>query len=65
MDPILVGVLGAIAGYIGGHAHAKIGSSSCMYGLCSVSNVDLEIDPTTTTTTMTADANQNNNKNSI
>jgi hypothetical protein len=44
MDPILVGILSAIAGYVGGHLHYKIGNSSCLYGLCSVSNVDLEMD---------------------
>ena len=57
MDPIVIGILGAIAGFVGGHAHARIGSSSCMYGLCSVSNVDLEIDPTTTTTTAVKETN--------
>ena len=44
MDPIVIGLVSACAGYIGGHMHYKIGASSCMYGLCSVSNVDVEIE---------------------
>ena len=63
MDPILVGLIGTLIGYVGGHLHAKISSSSCMYGLCSISGVDLEMDPTTTTTTAVKETN--NNKNSI
>lgn len=44
MEPIVVGLISAFAGYVGGHLHYKIGNSSCLYGLCSVSNVDLEMD---------------------
>jgi hypothetical protein len=44
LDPVIVGILSAIAGYLGGHLHYKIGNSTCLYGLCSVSNVDLEMD---------------------
>ncbi len=44
MDPIVIGLIGTAIGYVGGHLHAKIGSSSCMYGLCSISNVDLDFD---------------------
>ena len=51
MDPILVGLISACAGFLGGHLHYKIGNSSCLYGLCSISGVDLEMDPTTITTT--------------
>lgn len=44
MDAVVIGLISAFAGYIGGHLHYKIGNSTCLYGLCSVSNVDLEID---------------------
>lgn len=44
MDAVVIGLVSAIAGYVGGHLHARVGSSSCMYGLCSVTdlNVDME-----------------------
>ena len=44
MDAVLIGLIGAVAGYVSGHLHAKIGSSSCMYGLCSVTDLNLDID---------------------
>jgi hypothetical protein len=44
LDPVVIGILSAIAGYVGGHLHYKIGNSTCLWGLCSVSNVDLEMD---------------------
>ena len=44
MDAVVIGLVSAIAGYVGGHLHARVGSSSCMHGLCSVTdlNVDME-----------------------
>lgn len=44
MDAVVIGLIGTAVGYLTGHLHAKIGSSSCMYGLCSVTdlNVDME-----------------------
>ena len=44
MDAVVIGLVSAIAGYVGGHLQARVGSSSCMYGLCSVTdlNVDME-----------------------
>jgi hypothetical protein len=44
MDAVVIALISAFAGYVGGHLHYKIGNSSCLYGLCSVSNVDLEMD---------------------
>jgi hypothetical protein len=44
IDPVVIGLLSALAGFLGGHLHYKIGNSTCLYGLCSVSNVELEID---------------------
>lgn len=44
MDAVVIGLISALVGYISGHLHYKIGNSTCLYGLCSVSNVDLEID---------------------
>ena len=61
MDPMVIGLISACAGYVGGHMHAKIGSSSCMYGLCSVSNLDVDIDKDTTTNTNAVNVPINNN----
>lgn len=44
MEAVVIGLISALAGYIGGHLHYKIGNSTCFYGLCSVSNLDLDID---------------------
>jgi hypothetical protein len=44
MEPIVVGLISACVGFLGGHLHYKIGNSTCLYGLCSVSNLDLEMD---------------------
>jgi len=46
LDPVIIGIISAIAGYLSGHLHYKIGNSTCLYGLCSVSNVDLEMENT-------------------
>ena len=44
MDIIVASLVSAVAGFLSGHIHARVGSSSCMYGLCSVTdlNVDME-----------------------
>lgn len=60
MDPIVIGLVSACAGYIGGHMHAKIGSSSCMYGLCTVSGVNFDVDKDATTNTNAVDVPINN-----
>ena len=44
MEAVVIGLISAFAGYIGGHLHYKIGNSTCLYGLCSISNLDLEIE---------------------
>ena len=44
MDPIVIGLIGTAIGYASGHIHAKCSSSSCMYGLCTISGVNLDID---------------------
>ena len=44
MDAVVIGLVSAIAGYVGGHLHARVGSSSCMYGLCSVTDLNLDIE---------------------
>lgn len=51
MDPILVGLIGTAIGYASGHIHAKCSSSSCMYGLCTISGVDMEVDKDAATNT--------------
>lgn len=60
MDMIVVGLIGTLVGYISGHLHYKIGNSTCLYGLCSVSNVDLEIDKDATTNTNAVNVPINN-----
>jgi hypothetical protein len=62
LDPVIVGILSAIAGYIGGHLHYKIGNSTCLYGLCSVSNVDLEMDRERGLANSVNSVNENSNK---
>ena len=44
MDAVVIGLVSSACGFIFGHLHARVGSSSCMYGLCSVTdlNVDME-----------------------
>ena len=44
MDAVVIGLVSAIAGYVGGHLHARVGSSSCMYGLCSVTDLNVDIE---------------------
>ena len=44
MDAVVIGLVSAIAGYVGGHLHARVGSSSCMYGLCSVTDLNVDMD---------------------
>ena len=44
MDIIVASLVSAVAGYVGGHLHARVASSSCMYGLCSVSGLNIEMD---------------------
>ena len=40
----MIGLVSAIAGYVGGHLHARVGSSSCMYGLCSVTDLNVDVE---------------------
>jgi hypothetical protein len=44
MDAVVIGLVSAIAGYVGGHLHARVGSSSCMYGLCSVTDLNVDVE---------------------
>ena len=62
LDPIIVGILSAIAGYLGGHLHYKIGNSTCLWGLCSVSNVELEMDKEKDVANSVNSVNENSNK---
>jgi hypothetical protein len=55
LDPIIVGIISAIAGY-------KIGNSTCLYGLCSVSNVELEMDKEKDVANSVNSVNENSNK---
>ena len=60
MDPILVGLISACVGYVSGHLHYKIGNSTCLYGLCSVSNLDVDIEKDATTNTNAVNVPINN-----
>jgi hypothetical protein len=62
LDPIIVGIISAIAGYLTGHLHYKIGNSTCLYGLCSVSNVELEMDKEKDVANSVNSVNENSNK---
>ena len=42
MEPIGVGVIGAVLGYLSGHLHAKISGSSCLYGCCKFDELDTD-----------------------
>ena len=44
MDIIVASLVSAVAGYVGGHIHARVGSSSCMYGLCSVTDLNVDVE---------------------
>ena len=61
MDPIVIGLISACAGYVSGHLHYKIGNSTCLYGLCSVSNLDVDIEKEATTNTNAGNVPINNN----
>ena len=43
MDPIVISMICSILAYTAGHAHAKIGNSSCLWGCCSMSDLDTDI----------------------
>ena len=60
MDPIVIGLISACAGYFGGHMHAKIGNSSCMYGLCTVSGVNFDVEKDAATNTNAVNVPINN-----
>jgi hypothetical protein len=62
LDPVVIGILSAIAGYVSGHLHYKIGNSTCLWGLCSVSNVDLEMDREKDVANSVNNENQNINQ---
>jgi hypothetical protein len=62
LDPVVIGILSAIAGYVSGHLHYKIGNSTCLWGLCSVSNVDLEMDREKDVANSVNSVNQNINQ---
>ena len=40
----MIGLIGSIIGYISGHIHARVGSSSCMHGLCSVTDLNVDVE---------------------
>ena len=44
MDAVVIGLIGSIIGYISGHIRARVGSSSCMYGLCSVTDLNVDVE---------------------
>ncbi len=60
MDPIVIGLIGTAIGYASGHIHAKCSSSSCMYGLCTVSGVNLDIDKDATANATAVNEHINN-----
>ena len=40
----MIGLIGSIIGCISGNLHARVGSSSCMYGLCSVTDLNVDVE---------------------
>ena len=44
MDIIVACLVSAVAGFLSGHIHARVGSSSCMYGLCSVTDLNVDVE---------------------
>ena len=44
MDAVVIGLIGSILGWIGGHVHARVSNSTCLYGLCSVSGLNIDVD---------------------
>ena len=44
MDIIVASLVSAVAGFLSGHIHARVGSSSCMYGLCSVTDLNVDVE---------------------
>ena len=40
----MIGLIGSIVGFLFGHIHARVGSSSCMYGLCSVTDLNVDVE---------------------
>lgn len=58
----MVGLIGTTIGYVSAHIHYKIGNSTCLWGLCSVSNVDLEMDREKDVANSVNSVNQNINQ---
>ena len=44
MDIIAASLVSAVAGFLSGHIHARVGSSSCTYGLCSVTDLNVDVE---------------------
>ena len=40
----MIGLIRSIGGFLFGHLHAHVGSSSCMYGLCSVTDLNVDVE---------------------
>lgn len=46
MDTIIVAFIGAFIGFLSGKLHTHITSSSCMYGLCYINGLDMDLEQT-------------------
>lgn len=43
----LTGFIALLIGFFSGKLHTHISSSSCLYGLCSITNLDVDVEPQT------------------
>ena len=60
MDPILLSIISCIIGYLTGHCHAKIQNSTCLYGLCSISGLDVDVEAQTNKNPIAENINDKN-----
>ena len=44
MDAVVIGLVSSACGFIFGHFHARVSNSTCLYGLCSVSGLNIDVD---------------------
>ena len=42
LEPISIGIIGAVVGYLSGHLHARVSGSSCLYGCCKFDELDTD-----------------------
>jgi len=58
---LLTGFIALLIGFFSGKLHTHIQNSSCMYGLCSISGLDVDVEPQTNKNPIIAENLHKNN----